>query len=89
MNESDIDYLLNQLEIKNPEFIDVPLNDDGLFRQKKVASLFDSVLDMVVEICGDDMPAIIDLRSDLQKAFYHAKLSLAQNQKFRLRRNSQ
>lgn len=84
MNESDVDYLIEQLNIKHPEFIDVPLNDEGIYRQKKAALLLDSVIDMLIEICGNDMPACLDMRKDLKNLYYHAKLSLAQNQHYRL-----
>lgn len=89
MNESDVDHLIKQVQIKHPEFIDIPLNDNGLFKQEKAAMLLDSVLEMLLEICGDDMPASLDMRNELKKVYYHAKLSIAQNQVNRLKRNSQ
>lgn len=89
MNEADVDYLIEQVQIKNPEFIDISLNEQGLFKEQKAAMLLDSVLEMLLEICGEDMPASLDMRNQLKKVYYHAKLSIAQNQNNRLKRLSQ
>ena len=83
MNDSDISHLVEQLSVKNPEFISVPLNDDGATRDKKVSLLLDGFLDCLTDTCGDSMPAYLDMRNELKKVYYHAKLCIAQNPKYR------
>jgi hypothetical protein len=76
-----LDYIIAQQEIKFDQFRTCRLNEDGEFKDQQISILLDSVLSILIEICGTNSTAINNVAETLGLACYYAKLCVKGNNK--------
>lgn len=84
MNEADVDHLIELFNQAPPKFLKFPLNEKGQEMENKLSGLIQFFFECITDKVGDDMPAILDVKSYLNQVLYHSKLCLAQNEEYRL-----